>query len=189
MEMNTYVLETGNEKALTSQNFEARAGETRKRVYGLALRMLGNRCDAEDVTQETLVRAWAGFASYDSARSFDAWILRIATNLCIDRIRRRQRRTEVSLEAYFNVDADGEGGGMEVADLSQNPERLLMAREIDGPLQQGLRDLPALHRRCVQLIQSGYSYEEIAGLMQCPLGTVRSRVHRARAHLRHLMAR
>src|SRR5579863_8665967 len=101
--MQRYVFENCNDQSMANSHFEERIAETRKRIYRQVFRMLGNHSDAEDITQETLVRAWSARARYDPARSFDAWILRIAANLCIDRIRRRKRRTEVSLETGFNT--------------------------------------------------------------------------------------
>ena len=185
--MQSYVFENCNDQAIASRHFEERMAETRKRIYKQVFRMLGNHADAEDVTQETLVRAWSARASYDPARSFDAWILRIAANLCIDRIRRRKRRSEVSLETGLGAEPDGERSDLEIADLSQNPERLLLAKEIDAGLQHEIRSLPAVHRDCLLLLEQEYSYAEIAARMNCPVGTVRSRVHRARTHLSRAM--
>ena len=183
------LLVKGTDQALASKYFEARGTETRKRVYNHVFRKLGNRSDAEDVTQETLVRAWSSLASYDPSRSFDAWILRIATNVCIDQIRRCRCRPMVSLDTPPNTDPDGEGGGIEIADLSQDPETLLLATVLDEGLQQGIGALPSLYRTCVVLKGQGYSYEEIATTMHCPIGTVRSRIHRARTHLSRAMRR
>lgn len=182
------VLEKASHEALVSSDFEKQIVETRKRVYRLALQMLGNRSDAEDVTQETLVRAWSGLARYDPARSFDAWLLRIATNLCIDQLRRSRRRAVVSLDTPAYAEPDDQRAAIDLADLSHNPEKVLLDKEIDERLLSGIRSLPATYHHCVQMVEQGRSYEEIAEQLHCPLGTVRSRVHRARAHLRRVMA-
>ncbi|MCW3054165.1 MAG: polymerase sigma factor, sigma-70 family [Chthonomonadales bacterium] len=178
--MQPNVQEQDDCSTLASRDFEKRIVEARKRVYRMAFRMLGNYGDAEDITQETLMRAWAGLARYDPERSFDAWISRIATNLCIDRIRQCRRRGEVSLETCFASNPKGEDGGIELADLSLNPEKLLLAKEIDEALLQEIQSLPPVYRRCILLHQQEYTYVEIADRMQCSLGTVRSRLHRAR---------
>src|SRR5438105_422468 len=128
--MQPNVLENRNGRApaapIGRADFEEMIVAARKRVYDLALRKLGNRSDAEDATQETLARAWSGRAGYDPARSFDAWISRIAANLCIDWMRRRRRRIEVSLDTPLQSEPDCEGVSVELADLTYNPERLLL---------------------------------------------------------------
>lgn len=168
-------------------NVGERLEETRNRVYRLALWKLGNRSDAEDVTQETFVRAWGGMAAYDPSRSFDAWVLRIATNLCIDQIRRRQRRTEMSLDALLDTGSNGAGREIELVDNSHNPERQLLAKEARDGLVRKIGSLPADYRQCLLLWEQELSYEEIAGRLHCPIGTIRSRLRRARARLRRLM--
>jgi RNA polymerase sigma-70 factor (ECF subfamily) len=190
------VLEKGKDHAMATRGFEQRIVKTRPRVYRLALRMLGNRSDAEDATQEALVRAWSGLDGYDPARSlydpirsFDAWVLRIARNVCISRIHRSRRTTEMSLDILLTTERDGAAFGLELADLSYDPQRLLLDKEIDEGLQQGIRSLPATSRRCFLLLAQEHSYQEIAARLDCPLGTVRSRLNRARAHLSHIIAR
>jgi RNA polymerase sigma-70 factor (ECF subfamily) len=188
IKMQTCVLDKGNDRALSGRVFEERLVENRKRVYSVALRMLGNRTDAEDITQETLARAWSGRNGYDPTRPFSTWIVRIVTNLCIDQLRRRRSRPSVSLDAPLNGEPDSERA-FELPDLSHNPERLLLSNVLDEKLQEGIESLPAGYDRCVLLMGEGYSYEEIAAMLHCPLGTVRSRIHRARAHLRRVMER
>jgi RNA polymerase sigma-70 factor (ECF subfamily) len=185
--MQPCVLNKGNESPLSGRAFEERLSENRKRVYSVALRMLGNRTDAEDITQEALARAWSGRAGFDPTRSFSTWIVRIVTNLCIDQLRKRRSRPSVSLDAPLNIDQDSERSAFELPDLSHNPERLLLSSVLDEKLQKGIESLPAEYDRTVRLLGQGYSYEEIAAMLHCPLGTIRSRIHRARAHLRRVM--
>src|SRR5579862_3952551 len=172
-----------NSKARTTVGFEEWIPESRKHVYAIAFRMMGNRSDAEDVAQETLVRAWSSLSSYDPRRSYYGWISRIATNLCIDRLRRRRRRSEVSLEYCLNGEIYGEGTWIDLADSSQNPEKTLFEKEIGESLEAGLLALPAANRDCLLLLAQGQSYAEIAARQNCALGTVRSRVNRARSYL------
>jgi RNA polymerase sigma-70 factor (ECF subfamily) len=155
----------------------------RQRIYNAVHRRLFNRCDAEDVTQETLLRAWSSYASYNPERSFDAWVFRIAYNVCIDHLRCQKRRQECSLDAQ-SIQFERQKAYKEPADLSNDPAVRLLAQEVDEPIEMGLRILPAPYLQCVLLLQRGHSYEEIAALMHCPLGTVRSRLHRARNRLR-----
>src|SRR3981081_3516870 len=97
--MNTQVLEHRGGRDAATVDFERRMSEARKWIYRVALRSLGNPSDAEDVVQETMVRAWYGIRDFDPWRSFNAWIGRIAINLCVDHLRRRRRRvTEISMD-------------------------------------------------------------------------------------------
>lgn len=163
------------------RRFEQQALPLRKRIYGLALQMVGNPSDAEDITQETLLRAWTHYPTYDRTRSFNAWVYQIALNLCRDQHRWRKHRHLVSLEALQE-----EGGGGEPAANSGDPVECLLTEEISEELWLGLRGLPASQRRCL-LLEPDHSYEEIAALLNCPVGTVRSRLHRARAHLHRVL--
>ena len=167
-----------------SRDFERRLRPQRKRIYNLAYRNLRNIDDAEDVTQETCTRAWIHYASYDPALSFDAWVNRIALNLCVDTIRRRQRQRTVPLDTPSASAPNSEPEGRQVADSTQDPSICVLASELDATLKWAITTLPTPYRRCVQLLQQEYSYEEVAALMSCPVGTVRSRLHRARALIR-----
>jgi len=166
------------------QEFEQRLRPLRKRIYNLVYRNLRNIDDAEDVTQETCARAWIHYARYDPGLSFDAWVSRIALNLCIDTVRRRQRRRTVSLDTPSASAPNSEPEGRQVADSTQDPSICVLASELDATLKWAITTLPTPYRRCVQLLQQEYSYEEVAALMSCPVGTVRSRLHRARALIR-----
>ncbi len=168
-------------------DFEQQVLRLHKRVYQLAIRRLGNAADAEDIAQETFLRAWSHFDRYEPSRSVEAWVFRIAHNLCIDSVRRRRRRPECSLDTPTGRGADAEASRFEPADRSQDPEMLLMAEVINEGLQRSIQSLPRAYRACVDLLEHDLSYEEIARKLDCPLGTVRSRVHRAREYLRREM--
>jgi RNA polymerase sigma-70 factor (ECF subfamily) len=185
MHLNT--INTSNDKAGASTGFDEWIPESRKHVYAIAFRMLGNRSDAEDAAQETLVRVWSSLSSYDSRRSYYGWISRIATNLCIDRLRRR-RRSEMSLEYCLNGDSYSDGTSFDLADSSQDPEKMLFDNSIGESLEVGMVGLPAANRDCLLLFAQGQSYAEIAARQNCELGTVRSRLHRARAHVRRAIS-
>ncbi len=165
--------------------FQVYAARTRQRLYHFARRTLGNPQDAEDITQETLARAWAHFDDFDPQRSFEAWALRIASNLMIDQNRRRRRRQEISLEA--SVDHLEGNESVCSAALSSgpgDPQDLLLTRESNAELMSTLRSLPSIHQTTLLMIAQEHSYEQIARTLDCPVGTVRSRVHRARVMLR-----
>lgn len=167
------------------QEFEALYHKNRQRAYNLAYRLLGNRAEAEDVTQDAFVRAWHSFSQYDRARPFESWLMRIVTNLVIDRRRRQKRVNICSLDAPAASGMDGSSILLELPDSSREPECLLMADTYEESLQHALSLLPPRYREPVLLADvEELSYEEIAALLNCPVGTVRSRIHRARLMLR-----
>lgn len=170
--------------AQVSLDFEQRLLPLRQRIYKLVYRNLGNREDAEDITQETFVRAWTHYVRFDANRSFDAWVARIAINLCRDAVRRRRRHPTVSLDAPAAWPSESVLERHQMADSTQDPVTRLLAAELDETLQCALHTLPASYRRCVQLLEQKHSYEEISALLDCPVGTIRSRLHRARALIR-----
>ena len=191
---NVAVSPVGNRMYSTDSNpanvsFEERLMLTRMRIFNLAHRMLGNRDDAEDVTQETLSRAWAHSADRNSHSSLEGWVYRIAVNLCLDRKRRQKRLSIVSLDAFMEVGTSCEGGTMPIADVSNDPARRLMAEQIDDRLILGVKTLPRCCRAAVKLWMEEHTYEEMAAIMKCPVGTVRSRLFRARAHVSAAMQR
>lgn len=147
-----------------------------KQVYNLALGMLGNIPNAEDVTQDVFVSAWKGIRSFKGP-NFKAWLLCITANACRDRLRKLKRHPELSLEAAF-------------PDLSQiasarSAEEVVISRELADEIQRGLASLPWEQRLAVTLCDiEGLSYKEISQVIGCSLGTVRSRLSRGRAHLR-----
>jgi RNA polymerase sigma factor (sigma-70 family) len=146
------------------------------RVYRLAYRLTGNRHDAEDLTQETFVRVFRSLHTY-SPGTFEGWLHRITTNLFLDMARRKQR---VRIEPIGD-DTDRWSS----PDLLATPERAFEAANLDHDVQRALDALPPEYRAAVVLCDiEGLSYEEIAVTLGIKLGTVRSRIHRARARLR-----
>ncbi|ADG73912.1 RNA polymerase, sigma-24 subunit, ECF subfamily [Cellulomonas flavigena DSM 20109] len=146
------------------------------RVYRLAYRLTGNRHDAEDLTQETFVRVFRSLHTY-SPGTFEGWLHRITTNLFLDLARRRQR---VRIEP---IGDDAERWTS--SDLLATPERAFESTHLDHDVQRALDELPPEYRAAVVLCDiEGLSYEEIAVTLGIKLGTVRSRIHRARARLR-----
>ena len=156
--------------------WEAIVREHSARVYRLAYRLTGNRHDAEDLTQEVFVRVFRSLSTYTPG-TFEGWLHRITTNLFLDQARRRQR---------IRMDAMGEDGDRYPAvDGRDGPERAFEHENLDVDVQRALDDLPPEYRAAVVLCDiEGLSYEEIAVTLGIKLGTVRSRIHRARARLR-----
>ncbi len=146
------------------------------RVYRLAYRLTGNPHDAEDLTQETFVRVFRSLDSYVPG-TFEGWLHRITTNLFLDQARRRRR---IRMEATGDEAAQWPSG-----DQLASPERAFEHGNLDYDVQRALDELPPEYRAAVVLCDiEGLSYEEIAVTLGIKLGTVRSRIHRARARLR-----
>jgi RNA polymerase sigma-70 factor (ECF subfamily) len=151
-------------------------------VYSLALRMVRRAEDAEDLTQETFVRMFRALPRYDPGRSFAAWLFTIASRLCIDHIRRR-RVSAISLTRR-EQDSDDEYQ-IEVEDPGLRPDELTSHAEEERRAAALIDHLPP-HYRIVVILrhQQDLSYEEIAEALHLPLGTVKARIHRARALLK-----
>lgn len=146
------------------------------RVYRLAYRLTGNQHDAEDLTQETFIRVFRSLSSYTPG-TFEGWLHRITTNLFLDQVRRKQRiRMEAMGDDSAQYPATGE---------MTHPERGYEHTNLDHDVQRALDALSPEYRAAVVLCDiEGLSYEEIAVTLGIKLGTVRSRIHRARTQLR-----
>ena len=152
-----------------------------KTVYNLALRTLGNREDAEDVTQEAFLKAYRSLDSYRGDSKFSVWLYRIVSNLCLDLLRSRQRKPVQSLTVE---DDDGEIGELEISDEHFSPEKLLDRKLTRESVQRGLSALPDDARQILLLRElQGMSYEEIGQALDLEPGTVKSRIFRARKRL------
>ncbi len=153
-----------------------------RQVYSLALRMVRVREDAEDLAQETFVRMFKALDRYDPSRAFPAWLFTIAARLSIDHLRRRRVKT-VSL--FRSEPGTEEERVVEVADPGFGPEELAVRGEEERSAGALIASLPEHYRVVVMLRhQQGLSYEEIAEALRLPLGTVKARIHRARALLK-----
>lgn len=149
------------------------------RVFRLAYRLTGNRHDAEDLTQDVFVRVLRSLDRYEPG-NFDGWLHRITTNLFLDGARRRQR---------IRMDAMGDDASRVPGSAEIEPERGFEHGNLDLDIQQALDALAPEYRAAVVLCDiEGLSYEEIAVTLGIKLGTVRSRIHRARAQLRTQLA-
>lgn len=159
------------------ERFERLAEEVFPSIYGMALRLTRDREDASDLSQEAMVRAYEAFDRFDG-RNFKAWMLRILTNLYINRYRQRQRHAPAS-------SLDEDGTIEPVAPDGEIPDRHLFDNMVGAEVEDALGKVPDDFRLAVVLSDiEGMSYEEIAQVTGVPLGTVRSRIARGRAILR-----
>ncbi|CCB76700.1 MULTISPECIES: RNA polymerase sigma factor SigE [Streptomycetaceae] len=162
-------------EAWTPPSWEEIVSTHSARVYRLAYRLTGNQHDAEDLTQEVFVRVFRSLSTYTPG-TFEGWLHRITTNLFLDMVRRRQR---------IRFDALGEDAAERLASREPSPAQHFNDTHFDADVQQALDTLAPEFRAAVVLCDiEGLSYEEIAATLGVKLGTVRSRIHRGRSHLR-----
>jgi RNA polymerase sigma-70 factor, ECF subfamily len=166
--------------------FEILVGRYRQRVYSLAYSMVRNEQDATDLSQETFVKAWQAIRGFRKNASFYTWLYRITTNLCIDFVRKRDRRPSVELEEGLEVELHA---NVEVAPSNRpSPTDEARRRELREQIDAALAELSPEHRAVIQLREfEGMDYAEIAKAIGCQIGTVMSRLHYARKHLQKLL--
>ncbi|MBR3474738.1 MAG: sigma-70 family RNA polymerase sigma factor [Oscillospiraceae bacterium] len=152
-----------------------------KNVFNVALQMTGNREDAQDMAQEAFLKAYTSLSSFRGDSRFSSWLYRIVSNVCLDYLRRQNRRPKSSLTVE---DDEGETVELDIPDESQSPEALLERKLTREAVRRGLRELPPEQRQILLLREiQGLSYDEIAEAMDLEPGTVKSRIFRARKKL------
>ncbi len=165
-------------------------GRYQRPVFSLVYRMVRDREQAEDLAQETFVKVFNNIERYDPKYKFSSWIFKIATNLTIDAIRKKEPDT-VSIDGsrHASTDDEIEATRISVASDDENPEELLEARELGNEIEKAIGGLRPEYRTAVLLRHvEGRAYEEIAEIMGVPLGTVKTYIHRARGELRESLA-
>lgn len=156
------------------------------RLFNIALRILGSEACAEDAVQNAFILAYRGLARYRGG-SFDFWLLRILKNVCYDELRRQKRHPTCTLEPWLHDDDELETPGW-LTDHAQNPTRHVEVAELDKAIQNGLRNLPPEYRVVIILVDiDGLDYAEAAQVIGVPIGTVKSRLARARLKLRSVL--
>lgn len=169
----------GNEEV-----FEEIVRRYQKKVYHTTYRMMGNPEDANDLAQEVFIRVYRNLERFQGKSSFSTWLFTIATNICRDELRKRQRRVPVqSISEPIHFE-DGELE-REIADESMAPETMSLHRELHDEIQAVIEQLPTEQKEAIILRElQGFSYEEIAEIAGVSLGTVKSRISRARMNMR-----
>ncbi len=154
-------------------------------VYRTAYRVLGDAASAQDATQDAFIAAYKHIRAFRGG-SFKAWLLRIVTNACYDQLRVKQRRPSASLDAML-LDPDNPAPGLERA-ASESPQDFAERQELGATIQRGLAILPHDQRMTLALVDiEGLSYDEAADALSTNVGTVKSRLSRARAALRDFL--
>lgn len=154
-------------------------------AYNLALRMLNDEASAEDATQTAFISAYNHLDSFRGG-SFKAWVMRMVTNTCYDELRRIKRRPTTPLEPINDEDDEEiESPYWMADDHNPTPEQALDQRELEGAIQHCLTDLPDDFRAVVIMVDvEGLDYQEVSDAIGKPLGTVKSRLARARLKMR-----
>ncbi|MEI0739044.1 RNA polymerase sigma factor SigW [Paenibacillus sp. JTLBN-2024] len=152
------------------------------KIYHLAYRMLSNRHEAEDIVQETFLRVYRNLDRYDQNQKFSTWIYRIATNLCIDRL--RKKKPTYSLDAEMN-DQEGMDGYSMIPSDNRTPESEALLSETQQIIYQAIDSLPAKYKSVMILrYLQDLSLQEISDVLGMPVTTIKTRVHRGREFLR-----
>jgi RNA polymerase sigma-70 factor (ECF subfamily) len=172
--------------------FDEVVNRYKNKIYSYLYRMLGNPADAEDLTQEVFVRLYTSLDSFRSQSSLNTWLFRIAGNLCIDYFRRSKKHRAIAYsldEPVSSETAETGESGHELPDSTYEPHRLFEQKELSEHIQQALEQMPEKLRSVLLLHDiEGLPYEEIAQVIECPLGTVKSRLFNARLQLRQRLS-
>ncbi len=154
-----------------------------KSVYNLCLRMVSNPTDAEDLAQEAFVKAWRGLQSYKFESAFSTWLYRLTGNVCIDFLRQQKRRSVISLTA-----SEEDAPELDIPDPEPLPEEQVLHREKQQAVADAMAKLQDSERLILTLrVVEELSYEQIAEAMDIKIGTVKSRIARARERLRKIL--
>lgn len=169
-----------DDRRARDEEFEREALVQLDVLYSVALRLTGEPADAQDLVQETMLRAYRSWDRYEPGTNCRAWLITILRNLFINRFRHEERRPHrVQFEAVEGFSAFDEGG-LDVYD----PEGSFFHRIVDDEVLRAIRDLPEEFRTPIVLSDvEGLSYVEIAGILGVPMGTVKSRLFRGRRRL------
>ncbi|MGL4791623.1 MAG: sigma-70 family RNA polymerase sigma factor [Anaerotignaceae bacterium] len=155
-------------------------------VYNVIYRMISNPEDAKDISQEVFIKAFKYIGKFDGKASFSTWLYRIAVNACIDELRKRKGKDTVSVEAQLELEENSVK--MQFADESSNVEDKIIAKEGLTLIKEAMEKISQEHKTIIVLRDiEGLSYAEIAEITETSLGTVKSRLARARKALKEII--
>lgn len=163
--------------------FEQLISSYERRAYNIALRVMGNEEDAKDMAQEAFIRIYRAIKDFKEQSAFSTWLYRIVTNVCLDEIRKRKKQKLVSLEG--NLESIIGDVQVETGTSSGQPEAAYELEEQKRVIMKAIYELSEEYKTAVILRDiQGFSYEEIAAILDCSSGTVKSRISRGRNLLR-----
>ncbi|MBI3993614.1 MAG: sigma-70 family RNA polymerase sigma factor [Candidatus Lambdaproteobacteria bacterium] len=170
--------------------FQALVQKYESRVYNLCLRMVNDEVESQDLTQEVFLKVYRSILRYQHTYSFYTWVYRITVNCCIDYMRRRKRHAHtVSLTSSSNADGNEQGKDQDVPDSTHVPQATMEKNELREILNNAIAQLSEKLQSIIILKEiEGFTYEEIAEILNCSRGTVKSRLFRARERLKELLS-
>jgi RNA polymerase sigma-70 factor (ECF subfamily) len=173
----------------TREDFTHDAMQHAPQLFSTAMRMTRNRSDAEDLVQETFIKAWRSFATYQQGTNLRAWLFRIMTNTYINKYNAQQRKpSETELDDVEEIFLYKRLGAVDQSQLSQSAEDQMLSLFTDDEVKKALEELPDQFRIPVLMSDvEGFSYKEIAEILEIPLGTVMSRLHRGRKAMQKML--
>lgn len=166
--------------------FEELIKQSQKRVFNIAYKMMGNYDDANELAQEAFIKAYKSIKKFKGNSLFSTWIYRITTNVCLDELRRRRNKKTISLDEEIKYN-DGEIK-WQIKDESPGPEKIFGEKEFKRLVNQYIESLPVDYKTVIILRDiQGFTYKEIAEILNSPEGTIKSRINRARKALRDIL--
>ncbi len=158
-----------------------------KKVYNLAMRIVGNAQDAMDVSQEAFLRAYLGLSGFRGESSFSTWLYRLTVHTCGDFLRKEKKHVS-SVVPLYTQDDEGNERTIEIPDMRYSPETAYEREELTSALNEALTGMPEDYRTVIVMRETGgLSYEEIGSELNLKPGTVKSRIFRAREYLRKVL--
>ncbi len=166
--------------------FEQLIAEHQKRIFSIAYRIAGNTEDAADMAQEVLIKIFRNLKNFRGDSKFSTWLYRVATTTCLDEQKKQRRHTTFSLDE--TIDTKDGNIATDPVDTGPTPEESLERKMMQQAIHQAIGKLKKEHQKVILLREvQGLSYEEIATILHCSEGTVKSRINRAREQLKKIL--
>lgn len=166
--------------------FEQLVISCQKKVFNIAYRMIGNYEDANELAQEVFLKAFRSIKKFKGDSLFSTWIYKVTANVCLDEIRKRKKKVVISLDREIEFN-DGEVK-RQIPDNAPTPDMEAETNELKSAVNESIAQLPDDYKSMIILRDiQGFSYDEISKIVNCPEGTVKSRINRARQALKKIL--